>query len=159
MTPRPRLKLVLVAAFVLIDLIVTAMVFATYARACDAPLGDGDLTFTITDVERATSLAHAEFPDSLNTQAEGEFLIVKMVVTNEGDAEHTYYSTWHTLQAGGVTYENNDEAWVLAGNQITELGPGEWVETAAVFDVPVGTTPESLTLRANDTSAGVIAPL
>jgi hypothetical protein len=48
---------------------------------------------------------------------------------------------------------------VLAGNQITELGPGEWVETAAVFDVPVGTTPDSLTLRANDTSAGVIAPL
>jgi hypothetical protein len=127
--------------------------------AIGAQVRDGSLTYVVTGIETATFLADPRYPGSLNKQARGEFLIVDLTVTNVGNAELTYYSTFNRLAASGSSYDNDEEAWVYAGNLITDLAPGDSLDTAAVFDVPVGTVPDSIELHDAMGSKGAVVKL
>jgi hypothetical protein len=120
---------------------------------------DGRLTFMVTSVETATYLSDPRFPSMTPLKPRGVFLILKMTVTNIGDGHTLFDSTANKLTAAGDTYENDDRAWVNAGNLITELDPGDSLYTAAVFDVPVGSAPESVELHDSFGSAGVVVTL
>ncbi len=136
---------------------------STSAQAQQAGIGevvrDGRLTFVVTSVETATYLSDPRFPDMTPLKPRGVFLIVKMTVTNVSDGHTLFDSSVNKLTAAGHTYENDDRAWVNAGNLITELDPGDSLDTAAVFDVPVGTFPESVELHDSFGSAGVVVGL
>jgi hypothetical protein len=82
---------------------------------------DGNFSFVITGVERVDSVAGSEFPD-LQKAAQGEYVVVKMVVTNDGtEPPQTFFASFNKLSDGSTVY--------------------------IVFDVPKGTDVESIELH------------
>ena len=63
------------------------------------------------------------------------------------------------LKAGGTTYSIDDEATFYLDGSPAELNPGDTADVAIAFDVPPGTTPDSLELHGDPVSAGVDVPL
>jgi hypothetical protein len=118
---------------------------------------DGGLTFAVTGVETAPSVQYQDAP--VEKTAQGEFLIVHMTVLNSGDAQATYLGTLQKLKAGGTTYSIDDEATFYLNGGLAELNPGDTADVAIAFDVPPGTTPESLEVHGDPISAGVEVPL
>ncbi len=119
---------------------------------------DGNFEFVVTGVERAPVVADPEFPD-LQKAATGEFLLVKMTVTNVGDEPQTFFASFNTLSDGTTEFASDDEAWIYLGNTLADLHPGDSIDTAVVFDVPVGTDPESIELHDGPSSDGVVVGL
>jgi hypothetical protein len=91
--------------------------------------------------------------------AQGEFVIVHLTVLNSGDQPVTYLGTLQKLKAGGATYSIDDEATFYLNGGLAELNPGDSADVAIAFDVPPGTTPESLEAHGDPISAGVDVPL
>jgi hypothetical protein len=120
---------------------------------------DGAFTFLVTGIDRRNVIADAQFPDEVKKQAQGEFLIVNMKVTNVGEAPQSYFASFNKLAAGGITYTPDDDAWVYLGNTVADINPGDSINTSVVFDVPVGTAPESIELHDVAFSNGVIVKL
>lgn len=134
----------------------------TASESPTAPSGpgqatDGGLTFAVTSVETAPSVQYQDAP--VEKTAQGEFLIVHMTVLNSGDAQATYLGTLQKLKAGGTTYSIDDEATFYLNGGLAELNPGDTADVAIAFDVPPGTTPESLEVHGDPISAGVEVPL
>jgi hypothetical protein len=50
-------------------------------------------------------------------------------------------------------------AWIYLGNTLADLNPGDSIDTAVVFDVPVGTDPESIERHDGPFSEGVTVGL
>jgi hypothetical protein len=128
------------------------------ASSVGQPVRDGNFEFTVTGVERAPVVADSEFPD-LQKAAEGEYLLVKMTVTNVGSEPQTFFASFNKLSDGTTTFESDDEAWIYLGNTLADLNPGDSIDTAVVFDVPVGTDPESIELHDGPFSDGVTVGL
>jgi hypothetical protein len=133
---------------------------AGQARAAGAgqAVSDGNFSFKITGVERVDSVTDPQFPGLLKV-ATGEFIIVRLDVTNIGHAPQTFFASFTTLSDGAATYRSDDEAWIYLGNTLADLNPGETVATAVVFDVPDGTQPESVELHDGPHSDGVVVGL
>lgn len=118
---------------------------------------DGGLTFAVTGVETAPSVQYQDAP--VEKTAQGEFVIVHMTVLNSGAEPATFLGTYQKLNAGGITYYIDDEATFYVGGGLAELAPGDQADVALAFDVPPGTTPESIELHADPMGAGVQVPL
>jgi hypothetical protein len=80
-------------------------------------------------------------------------------VTNVGAEPQALFASFHTLSDGSTTYRSDDQAWIYLGNTLADLYPGDSIDTAAVFDVPVGTVPESVELHGGPYSDGVTVEL
>jgi cytoskeletal protein RodZ len=118
---------------------------------------DGGLTFAVTGVETAPSVQYQDAP--VEKTAQGEFVIVHMTVLNSGAEPATFLGTYQKLNAGGITYYIDDEATFYVGGGLAELAPGDQADVALAFDVPPGTTPESIELHADPMGSGVQVPL
>ena len=118
---------------------------------------DGGLTFAVTGVDVAPSVQYQDAP--VEKTAQGEFVIVHMTVTNTGAEPATFLGTYQKLNAGGITYYIDDEATFYVGGGLAELPPGGQADVSVAFDVPPGTTPESIELHADPMGAGVQVPL
>jgi Domain of unknown function (DUF4352)/Protein of unknown function (DUF2510) len=118
---------------------------------------DGGLTFALTGVETAPSVQNPAAP--VEKTAQGEFFIVHMTVSNSGDAPATYVGNLQKLKAGDTMYVIDDEATVYLNGGVAELNPGDTADVAIAFDVPPGTTPNSLEVHGDPVSAGVEVPL
>jgi cytoskeletal protein RodZ len=94
---------------------------------------DGNFTFEVTGVETAPSVKYGDAP--VAKTAQGEFLIVHMTVTDTGAMSATFLGTLQKLKAGGTK------------------------DVAIAFDVPPGTTPDSIELHGDPISSGVEVPL
>ena len=68
-------------------------------------------------------------------------------------------ATFQHLNAAGQIFPLDDEATAFLGGTIADVAPGDKVETPLVYDIPVGTTPESIQLQADPVSPGVVLPL
>lgn len=127
-----------------------------------AAMGDevrvGDYSFVVTGVQRMDAVVNPEHPD-IEKVAEGEYVVVQMTVTNAGAEPQTYSGSFHTLFDGSTVYKPDDEAWLYFGQLPPRLGPGDSVDTVAVFDVPRGTEVQSIELRDGPTSTGVTVNL
>ena len=99
-----------------------------------------------------------EFPD-LHKAAQGEYVLVKMTVKNVGADPQMFFASFNTLSDGTTEYQADDEAWIYLGNTLADLSPGDAIDTAVVFDVPVGTDPESVELHDGPFSEGVTVGL
>ncbi len=118
---------------------------------------DGPLSFVVQSVEFAPFV---ESPDAPVVQsAQGEYVIVRMTVTNVSDGPATFLGTFQKLEAEGTNYSIDDVATFFSGGGIAELGPGDQVDVGVVFDVPPGTTPDAIELHGDPLSPGVEVPL
>jgi hypothetical protein len=136
---------------------------ATQSESPSAPSGsgpqasDGGLTFAITGVESAPTVQYQDAP--VEKTAQGEFLIVHMTVLNSSDAQGTFLATLQKLKAGGTTYPIDDEATAYLNGTWADLEPSGSADLAIAFDVPPGTSGESLEVHGEPMSTGVDVPL
>jgi Domain of unknown function (DUF4352)/Protein of unknown function (DUF2510) len=130
----------------------------TTASGSGPQSSDGGLTFTITGTETASSVKYQDAP--VTKTAKGEFFVVHMTVLNSGNAQGTFLATLQKLNAGGTTYSIDDEATAYLNGTWADLAaPGDTAELAIAFDVPPGTSPESLEVHGAPMSTGVEVPL
>jgi hypothetical protein len=115
---------------------------------------DGNFSFVVTGVERLDAVTHPEHPE-VEKAAQGEFVIVRMTVTNIGAEPRKFFVSFDTLSDGGAVYRSDDEAWLYLGNAVTDVNPGDTVDTAVVFDVPKDTEVKSIELHDGPTTKGV----
>jgi hypothetical protein len=135
----------------------TASASPTTASGSGPQASDGSLTFAVTGVESAPSVKYQDAP--VEKTAQGEFLVVHMTVLNSGDAQGTFLATLQKLKAGGTTYSIDDDATAYLNGTWADLNAGDTADVAIAFDVPPGTTPESLEVHGDPMSAGVDVPL
>ncbi len=74
-------------------------------------------------------------------------------------AAPTFFASFNTLSDGTTEFTSDDEAWINLGNTLADLDPGDSIDTAVFFDVPVGTDPESIELHDGPFSDGVTVAL
>lgn len=109
----------------------------------DDPVVDGDLEFTVTDVDTGAD----EIPGSFNQvhEASGSFTLVEMKIKNVGDnpADVSWNNVDGTVD-GDVEIESSAVASFYANDRDTagpfvhDINPGAWIEVTIVFDVPDG---------------------
>ena len=119
---------------------------------------DGDYTFSVAGTDTGDTIT-STFSDAVQTTADGVFYVVYVNVSNTGAAPLTFVAPFQQLNAAGQTFPLDDQATAFLGGTVADVAPGDTVETPLVFDVPIGTTPDSITLRANPSTAGVQLPL
>ena len=129
----------------------------TTASTSGAQASDGGLDFAVTSVETAASVKYQDAPVVKNAQ--GEYLIVHMTVSNPGGEQGTFLATLQKLEAGGTEYSIDDEATAYLNGTWADVQPGDTADVAIAFDVPPGTTPESLEVHGDAASTGVEVPL
>jgi hypothetical protein len=118
---------------------------------------DGAITFALTGTETAASVKSQDAPVEQNAQ--GQYVIVHLTVSNTGDQPATFVGTFQKLKAGGATYSIDDVATAYLNGTVAQLNPGDNSNVAIAFDVPAGTTPDSLEVHGDPTSAGAELPL
>jgi len=114
---------------------------------------DGPLSFTVTGVERGTTVTSDDAP--VEKTAQGEYIVVHMTVTDTGTDPATFLGNFQRLKAAGITYYPDDEATFYVGGGLAELNPGDSADVAVAFDVPPGSTPDAIELHADPVSPGV----
>jgi Domain of unknown function (DUF4352)/Protein of unknown function (DUF2510) len=137
---------------------VEAPTLENQAWSVGQPVRDGNFEFVVTGIDRGSVVADPEFPD-LQKAAAGEYVFVNMKVTNVGTEPQTFFASFNTLSDGTTEFTSDDEAWIYLGNTLADLNPGDSIDTAVVFDVPVGTDPESIELHDGPFSDGVTVGL
>jgi hypothetical protein len=137
---------------------VEAPTLENQASSVGQAVRDGNFEFVVTGFDRAPVVADPDFPDLQKTAA-GEYLLVNMRVTNVGAEPQTFFASFNTLSDGTTEFTSDDEAWIYLGNTLADLNPGDSIDTAVVFDVPVGTDPESIELHEGPLSDGVVVAL
>lgn len=124
------------------------------------PVQDGKFTFTVEEFTcGATEVGSNEF---LTEQAQGQFCIATVNVTNSGDAAQTMFAENQYLYNqegqkfsadGQATFYANTDA---SGNSLLleEINPGNALRGVVVFDVPLGFLPGHLELHDSVLSGG-----
>jgi hypothetical protein len=126
------------------------------------PAGDqateGDFAFSVASTDSGDTVT-SPINEYIEKTANGEFFVVYLNVGNSGSAPLTFLSTLQQLKADADTFAPDDEASFYLGGGVVTINPGEQVETAVAFDVPVGTTPTSIQVHGEPGGAGVELPL
>jgi hypothetical protein len=108
-------------------------------------------------VETAPSVESQDAP--VEQTAQGEYLIVHLTVLNSGDQPVPFVGTFQKLNAGGTTYSIDDVATAYLNGTVAQLNPGDTADVAIAFDVPPGTTPDSIQVHGDPAGAGIDVPL
>ncbi|GAS97209.1 uncharacterized protein RMCC_4175 [Mycolicibacterium canariasense] len=119
---------------------------------------DGDVTFTTNGIDIGPTVV-APDNDQLTKTATGEFVVVHLTLTNNGQTPAAFVADQQVLTAGGQTYTPETEATFYLGGTSTVVYPGEPADVSIAFDVPPGTVPESLQVHGDLSSAGAVLPL
>ncbi|WP_433575175.1 DUF4352 domain-containing protein [Nocardia brasiliensis] len=116
---------------------------------------DGKFAFLVTGVDPpVTTVGDNEF---LKEDAQGEFILVRVDVSNIGSEPQTYFADNQKLIDDQGRSFTNDTAAELAVNPqlIGEINPGNKVAVTIVFDVPKGTDPAAIEFHDSMFSGGV----
>jgi hypothetical protein len=94
---------------------------------------DGNFEFVVNGIERASVVSDPEFPD-LQKEHQGEYVMVKMQVTNVGAEPQTFFASFNTLSDGATEFSSDDEAWICLGTdpESIELHGGQFSEGVTV---------------------------
>lgn len=108
---------------------------------------DGTLAFTVTAI-------HLGVPETGHRTAQGVFVVVNLMVKNDGPTPRAVYCQDQMLtDFSGKNYEH---AFNLdSPNDRTNIEAGKQVLVTCAFDVPKAMLPASITLRASQFSHGV----
>ncbi|MEG3616458.1 DUF4352 domain-containing protein [Isoptericola haloaureus] len=117
---------------------------------------DGKFEFTVTELEDGVAQIGNEY---LNTEAQGQFVLVHMAVENIGDeAQYFDGSSQKLVDTEGRTHSADSEAAIYLDDSnsfLNEINPGNTVDGVVVFDVPTDATPATLELHDSAFSGGV----
>ncbi|MBZ2197920.1 DUF4352 domain-containing protein [Occultella gossypii] len=121
-----------------------------------AAVRDGKFEFVVTSIETGVDTVGSEY---LNEQAQGQFVLVHLTVTNIGEAPQYFSDSDQQLfDAAGREFSPNSTAGLwIEGNDtfFTEINPGNTVEGTIVFDIPADAVPTTLELHDSFLSGGV----
>lgn len=119
---------------------------------------DGDYAFAVAVTETRDTIT-SSVGDPAQTVPQGTYYVVYLDVTNTGAAPLSFTAALQQLTAPGQTFPLDEQATASLGGTVVELGPGEQKKAPLVYDVPVGTEPGSIVLRADPSTPGVELPL
>ena len=124
------------------------------------PAADGEFSFVVSGVDCSlTEIGNQYF----KTQAQGQFCVVSVAVTNIGDAPQSFFGDNASLfNADGQEFSADTEASIYLEESASiyeEINPGNTLNSKVVFDVPAGTTPTSIELHDSAFSGGVTVSL
>ncbi|GAB2934639.1 hypothetical protein GCM10027047_33850 [Rhodococcus aerolatus] len=132
----------------------TAAPAAEDAPGIGTPVRDGKFEFTVTAVEPPVpSVGDGPFSET----AQGEYVVVRLDVTNVGDRQQLVDQSAQKLidaQGRQLSPDTGATFAIDTDNAFTEVNPGNSVQVALVYDVPVGTTPTTLELHDSAFSGG-----
>lgn len=121
---------------------------------------DGKFEFTVTEVETGISEVGDEF---LSEQAQGQFVLVHMTVSNIGDQAQMLSGSNQTLidDQGREHSANGSAAIYLEGSEtfLNDINPGNSVEGTVIFDIPADAQPAAVELHDSMFSGGVTVSL
>ncbi len=124
------------------------------------PVRDGKFEFTVTEVETGVSEVGDEF---LSEQAQGQFVLVHMTVSNIGDQAQMLSGGNQTLvDDQGREHSANGSAAIYLDDSETflnDINPGNSVEGIVVFDIPADAQPAAIELHDSMFSGGVTVSL
>ncbi|SEE95511.1 DUF4352 domain-containing protein [Ruania alba] len=124
------------------------------------PARDGTFEFVITEVETGVAQVGDEF---LSEEAQGQFVLVHLSVTNIGDqAEYFFDSDQTLIDTEDRQHSADSEAGIYLGDNetfLSEINPGNTLEGIIVFDVPADATPAGIELHDSAFSGGVSVTL
>ncbi|MGV9675280.1 DUF4352 domain-containing protein [Nocardia sp. NPDC003482] len=127
-------------------------------RTTAAPVGsevrDGKFAFRVTGIDPAVATV-GDNP-YLRKQAQGEYVLVHVDVTNVGDAAQSYFGDNQKLiDDQGKSYTNDTAAEMNVNRDITaEINPGNKLSVTIVFDLPRGTVPAAVEFHDSAFSGG-----
>jgi hypothetical protein len=117
---------------------------------------DGKFEFTVTSVETGVATVGDEY---LNQQAQGQYVLVHMTVTNiGGEAQMFDGSSQKLTDTAGREHSADTSAAIYLGDAnsfLTDINPGNSVEGTVVFDVPADALPATIELHDSMFSGGV----
>ncbi|MBB5915053.1 hypothetical protein BJY24_003920 [Nocardia transvalensis] len=129
------------------------------ARTSVQPAGsevrDGKFGFVVTGVEGPVeSVGDNEY---LKKDAQGEYVLVHVDVSNTGDKPQTYFRDNQKLvDAQGRVYTNDSAAELnLNKGLVTDVNPGNKISVVLAYDVPPGTVPAAVEFHDSAFSGGV----
>ncbi|MFE6864492.1 DUF4352 domain-containing protein [Nocardia sp. NPDC057668] len=128
-------------------------------RSIAEPLGtevrDGKFAFQVTRVD--PPVAKVGTNEYLEKQAQGEYVLVYVDVTNTGDQAQTYFGENQKLVDDQGREYSHDTAASINVNEdlIAEINPGNRISAVLVFDLPVGTAPAAVEFHDSAFSGGV----
>jgi Domain of unknown function (DUF4352) len=124
------------------------------------PAADGKFSFVVSGVDCSLTRIGNEY---FGTEAQGQFCVVSVAVTNIGDAPQGFFGDNAKLfNAEGQEFAADGEAAIYleeADSIYTEINPGNTLQSKVVFDVPAGTTPATIELHDSAFSGGVTVKL
>ena len=117
---------------------------------------DGKFEFVVTEIETGIAEVGDEY---LNEQAQGQFVLVHMTVSNTGDrAQMLDGSNQKLVDTQGREHSADGSAAIYLGDTgtfLNDINPGNSVEGTVVFDIPSDAEPASITLHDSMFSGGV----
>jgi len=119
---------------------------------------EGDFVFSVASTDRGNTVT-SPINEYIEKTATGEFIVVYLNVGNTGTAPLTFLSTLQVLNTDTGTFVPDDEASFYLGGGVVTINPGEKVETAIAFDVPVGANPVSILVHGEPVGPAVDLPL
>ncbi|MDT5326452.1 MAG: hypothetical protein QOF25_3604 [Mycobacterium sp.] len=118
----------------------------------------GDFVFSVASTDRGDTVS-SPINEYIEKTATGEFIVVYLNVGNTGTGPLTFLSTLQVLNTDTGTFVPDDEASFYLGGGVVTINPGEQLETALAFDVPVGATPVSILVHGEPVGPAVDLPL
>jgi len=124
-----------------------------------APAGsavrDGKFEFRVLGMTRAAQAGDLSNQFEI-IDAQGEFIIVTMSVTNIGEEARSFSATNQKLiDSAGRVYSANSGADLWMNKGTGEINPGNHIQVTSAFDVPPGTVPAELEVHDSMFSGGV----
>ncbi len=124
------------------------------AAPAGSPVRDGKFEFRVLDMTRAKQAGDLSNQFEI-VDAQGEFIILTMSVTNIGDQAQSYFGTNQILiDTAGREYEANSTADMWMNSGTGDINPGNSIQVRAAFDVPPGTQPAELEVHDSMFSGG-----
>ncbi|WP_068159362.1 DUF4352 domain-containing protein [Rhodococcus phenolicus] len=129
--------------------------------AMNTPVRDGKFEFVVTGVE--SGLASLGDNPFLAEEAQGQFVIVTMTVTNISDAPKGLSpSDQKLIDAQGREFGPDTSAALNLDTDVAfwdEINPGNTVTMPVVFDMPAGAVPDAIELHDSMFSGGATVSL
>lgn len=119
---------------------------------------DGPFTISVASTERGDTIS-STVNEYLEKTAVGEFFVVYLNVGNTSGDVQEFLSTLQVLNTDAGTIAPDDEASFYLGGGVVSISPGEVVETAIAFDVPIGTVASGIVVHGVPGMAGGELPV
>jgi Domain of unknown function (DUF4352) len=117
---------------------------------------DGDYTFAANGVDTNDTISS---PNG-DKKANGEFAVVHLKVGNTGTAPTDFMGSLQVLKAAdGNIYQADPGVLSDQGGGNVTINPGDQIEVTVAYDVPVGTTPNSIEVHGLPGGTGAELPL